>query len=169
MLNLHPLYTCCIFDSRLMYFVYFSLHALCRLLSNGTMISTIVHFFSVLCEAHIDIINNETINDCHLNGSGLHLNREISSNENNDHTDNVNEVSNPLIWKTVMPQFEDIASEETNQAGDNLICLEEEVLPNAEENSEIEHLSSNEGAGLEEEKWQKLKKKVSMKEVFQQR
>ena len=68
-----------------------------------------------------------------------------------------------------MPQFEDIASEETNQAGDNLICLEEEVLPNAEENSEIEHLSSNEGAGLEEEKWQKLKKKVSMKEVFQQR
>ena len=43
------------------------------------MISTIVHFFSVLCEAHIDIINNETINDCHLNGSGLHLNRKVNA------------------------------------------------------------------------------------------
>ena len=49
-----------------------------------------------------------------------------------------------------MPQFEDITSEETNQ-GDNSIHLEEEVLPNAEENSKIEQLSSNEGAGLEEE------------------
>ena len=51
-----------------------------------------------------------------------------------------------------MPQFEDIASEETNQEGDNLIHLEEEVLPNAEENSEIEQLSSNEGGRLEEVK-----------------
>ena len=56
-----------------MCFVSFSLHALYRFVSSGTMISTIVHFFSVLCEAYIDIINNETINEYHLNGSGLHL------------------------------------------------------------------------------------------------
>ena len=62
-----------------MYFVYFSLHDLCRLVSNGTMISTIVHFFSVLCEAHIDIINNQTINECHLNASDLHLNRKVDT------------------------------------------------------------------------------------------
>ena len=55
------------------------MHALCRLAFSGTMISTIVHFFSVLCEAHIDIINNETINDFHLNGSGLHLNRKVDA------------------------------------------------------------------------------------------
>ena len=39
-----------------------------------------------------------------------------------------------------MLQFEDIASEETNQEGDNLIHLEEEVLPKGEENSEVEQL-----------------------------
>ena len=38
--------------------------------------------------------------------------------------------------------FEDIASEETNQEGDNLIHLEEEELPNAEENSDVEQPSS---------------------------
>ena len=47
-----------------------------QVVSNGTMISTIVHFLSVLCEAHIDIINNETVNEYHLNGSSLHFSRK---------------------------------------------------------------------------------------------
>ena len=50
-----------------------------------------------------------------------------------------------------MLQFEDIASEEKNQEDDNLIHLEEEVLPNAEVNSEVEHPSRDKEARLEEE------------------
>ena len=50
-----------------------------------------------------------------------------------------------------MLQFEDIASEETNQEDDNLIHLENIVLPNAEENGEVEQPSRNEEARLEEE------------------
>ena len=62
-------------------------------------------------------------------------------------------------------QFEDIASEETNQEDDNLIHLEEEVLPNAEENNEVEQPSSNEEARVEEEEMTKAEKSLNGRSV----
>ena len=81
----------------------------------------------------------------------VNFEKSSSSNESNNHTDNVNEVPNSLIRKLQCRSFKDTASEETNQENDNLIHLEEEVLPNSEENSEVEQLSSDEEARPEEE------------------